>query len=44
MTTVVPLGPVLVNGASIGTEQVLRSGDVVQVGATTIAYEERAAR
>jgi hypothetical protein len=43
-TSVVPVGPVAVNGTAIGTPHPLRAGDSVQIGATAIRYEERAIR
>ena len=43
-TTVLPVGPVAVNGETIVEARFLHPGDRVSVGATSISYEERAAR
>jgi len=42
-TTVTPMAPVTVNGSEISGPQPLSSGDLVQVGSTSITYEERSA-
>ncbi|MCU1372339.1 MAG: ubiquitin--protein ligase [Ilumatobacteraceae bacterium] len=40
-TTVTPMGPVTVNGTEISAPVGVKDGDVVQVGSTSITYEER---
>jgi hypothetical protein len=39
--TVMAMGPVTVNGAPVSGARAIANGDVVQVGATSITYEER---